>query len=67
VQTPQAFQPDPLLKALGEGDLSRATDDAQLVEAVGGDIRVVEAPRHNLKVTNEQDLRIAELLLADRA
>ena len=67
VQTPQAFQPGPLLKALGEGDLSRATDDAQLVEAVGGDIRVVEAPRHNLKVTNEQDLRIAELLLADRA
>jgi 2-C-methyl-D-erythritol 4-phosphate cytidylyltransferase len=24
---------------------------------------VVEAPRHNLKVTNEQDLRIAELML----
>jgi 2-C-methyl-D-erythritol 4-phosphate cytidylyltransferase len=67
VQTPQAFQPGPLLKALDEGDLSRATDDAQLVEAVGGDIRVVEAPRHNLKVTNEQDLRIAELLFADRA
>lgn len=66
VQTPQAFQPGPLLRALGEGDLSRATDDAQLVEAVGGDIRVVEAPRHNLKVTNEQDLRFAELLLADR-
>jgi 2-C-methyl-D-erythritol 4-phosphate cytidylyltransferase len=66
VQTPQAFRPGPLLRALGEGDLSRATDDAQLVEAVGGDIRVVEAPRHNLKVTNEQDLRFAELLLADR-
>jgi 2-C-methyl-D-erythritol 4-phosphate cytidylyltransferase len=66
VQTPQAFRPGLLLKALGEGDLSRATDDAQLVEAVGGDIRVVESPRHNLKVTNEQDLRIAELLLGDR-
>jgi 2-C-methyl-D-erythritol 4-phosphate cytidylyltransferase len=66
VQTPQAFQPESLYKALEEGDLSRATDDAQLVEAVGGDIRVVEAPRHNLKVTNEQDLRIAELLLAQR-
>jgi 2-C-methyl-D-erythritol 4-phosphate cytidylyltransferase len=34
---------------------------------VGGDIRIVEAPRHNLKVTTEQDLRIAELLLAGRA
>jgi 2-C-methyl-D-erythritol 4-phosphate cytidylyltransferase len=63
VQTPQVFKPGPLRKALAEGDLTRATDDAQLVEAVGGDIRVVEAPRQNLKVTNEQDLRIAELLL----
>jgi 2-C-methyl-D-erythritol 4-phosphate cytidylyltransferase len=66
VQTPQVFQPGPLLKALAQGDLGRATDDAQLVEAVGGDIRLVEAPRHNLKVTNEQDLRIAELLLSRR-
>jgi 2-C-methyl-D-erythritol 4-phosphate cytidylyltransferase len=67
VQTPQVFQPRPLLKALAQGDLARATDDAQLVEAVGGDIRVVEAPRYNLKITTEQDLRIAELLLAARA
>jgi 2-C-methyl-D-erythritol 4-phosphate cytidylyltransferase len=67
VQTPQAFQRGSLLKALERGDLARATDDAQLVEAVGGDIRIVEAPRHNLKVTTEQDLRIAELLLAGRA
>jgi 2-C-methyl-D-erythritol 4-phosphate cytidylyltransferase len=67
VQTPQVFQHGALLKGLREGDLARATDDAQLVEAVGGDIRVVEAPRHNLKVTNEQDLRIAEVLLAGRA
>ena len=66
VQTPQVFRPGALVKALAAGDLTRATDDAQLVEAVGGDIRVVEAPRHNLKVTNDQDLRIAELLLAQR-
>jgi 2-C-methyl-D-erythritol 4-phosphate cytidylyltransferase len=66
VQTPQVFQTGALVRALAEGDLTRATDDAQLVEAVGGDIRVVEAPRHNLKVTTEQDLRIAELLLAGR-
>jgi 2-C-methyl-D-erythritol 4-phosphate cytidylyltransferase len=65
VQTPQVFDPAALVRALAEGDLARATDDAQLVEAVGGDIRLVEAPRHNLKVTNEHDLRIAELLLAD--
>jgi 2-C-methyl-D-erythritol 4-phosphate cytidylyltransferase len=67
VQTPQVFDANALAKALEKaqeaGDLGRATDDAQLVEAVGGDIRVVETPRHNLKVTTEQDLRIAELLL----
>jgi 2-C-methyl-D-erythritol 4-phosphate cytidylyltransferase len=66
VQTPQVFDPGALGRALAEGDLARATDDAQLVEAVGGDIRLVEAPRHNLKVTNGQDLRIAELLLSQR-
>jgi 2-C-methyl-D-erythritol 4-phosphate cytidylyltransferase len=65
VQTPQVFQAGALRRALAEGDLARATDDAQLVEAVGGDIRIVEAPRHNLKITTEQDLRIAELLLND--
>src|SRR5262245_17531127 len=66
VQTPQVFRAGPLVRALGEGDLVRAPDDAQLVESIGGDIRVVEAPRHNLKVTTEQDLRIAELLLSSR-
>jgi 2-C-methyl-D-erythritol 4-phosphate cytidylyltransferase len=66
VQTPQVFRPEPIVRALGEGDLGRAPDDAQLVEAIGGDIRVVEAPRHNLKVTTEQDLGIAELLVSQR-
>ena len=66
VQTPQVFQPGALDAGARRGRPARATDDAQLVEAVGGDIRVVEAPRHNLKVTTDQDLRIAELLLAER-
>jgi len=66
VQTPQVFRSASLARALSEGDLSRASDDAQLVEAVGGDVRLVEAPRHNLKVTTPLDVRIAELLLAER-
>ena len=53
-------------RALAGPDLERAYDDAQLVEDAGGDVRIVEAPRHNLKVTSPTDLRIAELLLADR-
>jgi 2-C-methyl-D-erythritol 4-phosphate cytidylyltransferase len=63
VQTPQAFDARALARALAAGDLGRAYDDAQLVEAAGGDVRIVEAPRQNLKITTQRDLRIAELLL----
>jgi 2-C-methyl-D-erythritol 4-phosphate cytidylyltransferase len=66
VQTPQVFDAEILRRALAGPELDRAYDDAQLVEDAGGDVRIVEAPRHNLKVTSPTDLRIAELLLADR-
>jgi len=64
VQTPQAFRARSLARALADGDLERAYDDAQLVEAAGGDVRIVEAPRQNLKVTTAHDLQVASLLLA---
>lgn len=63
VQTPQVFRAEILRRAL-DGDLT-ATDDASLVELIGGSVRVVEAPRENLKVTTPLDLRVAEMLLAD--
>jgi 2-C-methyl-D-erythritol 4-phosphate cytidylyltransferase len=63
VQTPQAFRARPLARALAEGDLDRAYDDAQLVEAAGGDVRIVEAPRQNFKVTTAHDMRVAASLL----
>jgi 2-C-methyl-D-erythritol 4-phosphate cytidylyltransferase len=66
VQTPQVFRAEVLRRALARPGLDRAYDDAQLVEAAGGDVRIVEAPRHNLKVTTPTDLRIAALLLAER-
>jgi len=70
VQTPQAFGADALRKALEEADdttLAAATDDASLVEAAGGSVRVVEASPDNIKVTRELDLRVAEALLRARA
>jgi 2-C-methyl-D-erythritol 4-phosphate cytidylyltransferase len=67
VQTPQVFRGEALRSALRAADLDRAYDDAQLVETAGGDVRIVEAPRENLKVTTPFDLRVAELLLAERA
>jgi 2-C-methyl-D-erythritol 4-phosphate cytidylyltransferase len=65
IQTPQVFPAAMLRRALAVGDdaLAAATDDASLVEAAGGSIRVVEAPPENLKVTGPLDLRLAEALL----
>lgn len=65
VQTPQVFRRTVLLDALAQPDevLAAATDDASLVEAAGGDVRIVPAPSTNLKVTVPVDLELAELLL----
>lgn len=65
VQTPQVFRRAVLLDALAQPDavLATATDDASLVEAAGGDVRIVPAPSTNLKVTVPVDLELAELLL----
>jgi 2-C-methyl-D-erythritol 4-phosphate cytidylyltransferase len=65
IQTPQVFAADFLRRALDvdEAVLASATDDAGLVEAAGGSVRVVEAPRENFKVTTRGDLLVAETLL----
>jgi hypothetical protein len=69
VQTPQLFRRAALERALAEAsdeELARATDDAWLVEHSGGSVRVLGSDPGNLKITTRQDLRIAELLLAER-
>jgi len=67
IQTPQAFRRAALERALGQPDevVAAATDDAALVEALGGRVGIVEAPRENLKITTPLDLALAERLLAD--
>ena len=69
IQTPQVFGARILRRALDVDDatLEGATDDASLVEAVGGRVCVVEAPPENLKVTRRIDLELAEALLRARA
>jgi 2-C-methyl-D-erythritol 4-phosphate cytidylyltransferase len=66
IQTPQVFRADVLRAALevSDAELAAATDDAALVEAAGGVVRVVEAPPENIKVTRPVDLKLAELLLS---
>jgi 2-C-methyl-D-erythritol 4-phosphate cytidylyltransferase len=66
IQTPQVFVADALRRALDLplDELSAATDDASLVEAAGGTVRVVESSSANLKVTSAADLQRAQALLA---
>jgi 2-C-methyl-D-erythritol 4-phosphate cytidylyltransferase len=65
VQTPQVFRSAVLLEALDADPetLAGATDDASLVEAAGGVVRVFPWEKPNLKVTTATDLQIAEGLL----
>jgi 2-C-methyl-D-erythritol 4-phosphate cytidylyltransferase len=62
VQTPQAFRAGVLRRAHRAG--SDATDDAALVEAVGGRVVLIEGPPDNLKVTRPADLIVAAALAA---
>ncbi len=67
-QTPQVFRVEALRRAL-EADpeaVAAATDEAMLVEAAGGRVLIHPAPAANIKVTTGLDLRVAELLLAER-
>lgn len=65
-QTPQAFSTSVLREAhaSAERDGFEGTDDAALVERIGGTVLVHEAPRTNIKVTTPEDLVLVEGLLA---
>jgi 2-C-methyl-D-erythritol 4-phosphate cytidylyltransferase len=67
VQTPQAFRAGILRRAhetVPAGSPAAATDDAMLVEALGGTVLVVPGEQGNLKITDPDDLGAAERLLA---
>jgi 2-C-methyl-D-erythritol 4-phosphate cytidylyltransferase len=68
VQTPQVFRRGALEQALdAPADvLARATDDAWLIERLGGRVKIVSADTFNLKITTPLDLELAELLIARR-
>ncbi|HEU5105033.1 MAG TPA: 2-C-methyl-D-erythritol 4-phosphate cytidylyltransferase [Solirubrobacterales bacterium] len=66
-QTPQVFRTQALREALAAAERSReATDEAMLVEWNGGTVLIHPVAEQNLKVTTPLDLRVAELLLAER-
>ncbi len=64
-QTPQVFRRDWLLAAYEKratlGDA--ITDDAQLMEAAGHAVHLVEGASTNIKITTKQDIYLAEAIL----
>jgi len=64
VQTPQAFLADAL--RLAHRDEREATDDASLVEAIGGRVAVVTGETSNRKLTTRDDLASMLAALEDQ-
>lgn len=62
-QTPQVFGRKLLLEAYAKRGDFVATDDAQIVERVGATVTVVQGSPINLKITTQEDLRLAEQAL----
>jgi len=64
-QTPQGFPRAVLEEAHARARAERlpVTDDAMLVEGIGRPVRLVPGSVLNFKITTEEDLRVAELLV----
>ena len=63
VQTPQAFRAEMLRNA--HRDEPDASDDATLVEMIGGKVEVVPGESTNFKITTSHDLMVARMLVAE--
>ena len=61
VQTPQAFRAEVLHRA--HAAATDATDDAALVEKMGGRVVIVAGETTNIKITGPDDLAVASVLL----
>lgn len=62
VQTPQVFDFDLLRGALKKAEAASVTDDCSAVEMTGFRVKLVQGEERNIKITTQQDLKIARLL-----
>jgi 2-C-methyl-D-erythritol 4-phosphate cytidylyltransferase len=67
-QTPQAFEAELLEQAFDYAERKNltVTDEASIVEAMGLPVAVVPSNSSNIKITHQDDLWLAEALLAHR-
>ena len=63
VQTPQGFATDLLLRAYQQAGTADFTDDASLVERVGGQVQVVDGDPLAFKITTQLDLLLAQAIV----
>ncbi len=65
VQTPQGFATDVLLRAFQQAsaDAGDFTDDASLVEHMGGQVQVVDGDPLAFKITTQLDLMLAKAIV----
>lgn len=63
-QTPQAFELGLYRRAVESVEGVAVTDDAQLVERLGEPVSIVEGSPQNLKITTQEDLKLAATILA---
>ena len=68
VQTPQGFKKEILMRAYehAAADNFLGTDDASLVERIGGKIKIVQSSYKNIKITTPEDIQIAETFLKEK-
>jgi 2-C-methyl-D-erythritol 4-phosphate cytidylyltransferase len=64
VQTPQGFRTEVLRNAYARAGARGFTDDASMVEQIGGPVQVVEGDPLAFKITTRLDLVLAEAILA---
>ena len=63
VQTPQGFATDLLLRAYQRAGTADFTDDASMVEHIGGQVQVVEGDPLAFKITTRLDLLLAQAIV----
>ena len=66
IQTPQTFNAALLKKAFEQAYQPAFTDEANVLEASGKEVYLIEGKYENIKITRPLDLAIAEYILAKR-
>jgi 2-C-methyl-D-erythritol 4-phosphate cytidylyltransferase len=66
IQTPQTFNANLLKKAFEQAYQPAFTDEANVLEASGTEVYLIDGEYENIKITRPLDLAIAEYILAKR-